>query len=367
MIVKPSACLLALLLASAASAYTLSIKVTLTEDTLAVGSNVSIETAGVELASGRTGSDGIVKFNVSNGSYFVLLKSAIYPLQVSLIRVSGNTDITLTKRQSISYATAYGRITGPQDFSGASVAAYREGLVEKRVSCCGADFTRDGYYMLSFLPGGSYEVKFEAPEFEEFTAKEYLQQGEFLEVNARLEKAAKPPEPQPELSAPASAQLSSPIEVRLSKVGAPLANETIIAETPAGKSELVTDSEGRAAINAAQSGLYSFTYKTLVAMTSVPPAEAKVEGKQEPVLIPPAQEPQTPQVPQQQEPPSGRELLEASALFFILLLVCILALLVWAKLVSPALARAKEKEVERLREEAKQEFPSSRHAKRRKK
>jgi len=90
--VKKSLLILALFALCALSfAYTLSIKVTVTQDTLSVGSNVSLETQGVEIASGRTGNDGTVNFSVSNGSYFAILKSTIYPKQVTLLEVNGDT------------------------------------------------------------------------------------------------------------------------------------------------------------------------------------------------------------------------------------------------------------------------------------
>lgn len=360
---SPLIFLLLSLSAMLASAYQLSIKVTVTEDTLAVGSNVSLVTDGVEIAAGRTGDDGIVKFNVSNGSYFALLKSTLYPLQVSLVRVAGDTSVVLTKRQLISYATAYGQIAGPSDFSDASVAAFRNNLVEKRVSP-----DENGYYMMSFLPDGAYDMKFEAPGYGTATKREYLSLGGFTEVNAKLEKMRPPPEPATELSAPQIAPLSSLIEVALTKGGAPLAGETIIAETPAGKFELVTDPQGKAAVNAAQSGLYRFTFGALSAMTSVPPGE-KENGQPSPAPSPtpspsPAQPPAP--APAQQEPSQKSAFFAAAALFFLLLFVGLLALLVWMKLVSPALAKAKEEEVNGLREQVKQEHPPA-HAKHRKK
>lgn len=350
--------LLALLfLFSVSSAYTLSIKVTVTQDTLSVGSNVSLMTNGIELASGRTGTDGTVNFSVSNGSYFALLKSSIYPLQVSLIEVRGDTSVTLTKRQLISYASAYGQIFGPTDFSNASVTAFQNGQVAKRISP-----NSDGYYVLSFIPDGTYDLSFEALDYEKGTARQSLSQGAFTEVNMRLQKVKIAPEPQPELSAPAQVQQSEIIEVALSKGGSPLSGETIIAETPAGKVELTTDPQGKAAIGAAQSGLYRFTFGTLSASTTVPAKEVVAppeQQPQEPVEIPaPSPVPAPAPAP---EPLSGRALFAAIALFFILLFVGLLALLVWVKFISPSLAKAKAKEAREMKEQAKQLHPRHPH------
>jgi len=343
-----------LFLLSISSAYTLTIKVTVTQDTLSVGSNVSLVTNGIELASGRTGSDGMVNFSVSNGSYFALLKSSIYPLQVSLIEVRGDTSVTLTKRQLISYASAYGQISGPQSFSNASVTAFQDGQVAKRISP-----NADGYYVLSFIPDGTYDLSFEAPDYEKGTARQYLPQGEFTEVNMRLQKVKPTPEPEPTLSAPAQVQQSEIIEVALSKGGSPLSGETIIAETPAGKVELTTDPQGKAAIGAAQPGLYRFTFSTLSASTTVPAKEVVAPPKQqpqEPVEIPAPPVAPLP-APAPEQPLSGRALFAAIALFFILLFVGLLALLVWMKFISPSLAKAKAKEEKELREQVKHEHP----------
>ena len=359
---RSSFVLLALLfLFSVSSAYTLTIKVTVTQDTLSVGSNVSLVTNGIELASGRTGADGMVNFSVSNGSYFALLKSTIYPLQVSLIEVRGDTQVTLTKRQLISYASAYGQITGPTEFSNASVTAFREGQVAKRISP-----NSDGYYIMSFLPDGMYDLSFEAPFYEKGTVRQSLAQGEFTEVNIKLAKVMVAPEPEPTLVAPVQVQQSEIIEVALSKGGKPLSGETIIAETPAGKVELTTDARGLAAIGAAQSGLYRFTFGTLSASTTVPPAAkanaTKEETPQEPVEIPaPLGGSSQPAAPPEGSPLQGRALFAAIALFFILLFVGLLALLVWMKFISPSLAKAKAAEAAQMKEQAKQMHPRQQH------
>lgn len=337
MVVRKSLVLLFLALSlSAAYAYQLAITVTVTQGTLSIGSNVSLVTNGVEIAAGRTGADGIVRFNASNGSYFAVLKSSIYPTQVSLIEVSGDTEVTLTKRQMISYASAYGQIMGPENFSGASVSAFQNGLVAKRV-----EPNAHGYYVLSFIPDGTYDMVFEVPEYGKNTERAYLGLGEFTEVNSKMAKPAPEPEPLPVLTAPQQVQQSTTIEVQLSKGGVPLSGETVIAETPSGKVELTTDLQGKAALNAAQSGLYRFTFGELSASTMVPPKEAEKPAAPQPAQ-PAAPSPSQPAAPAQPEQLKGSELLAAAALFFILLLAGLLALVVWVKAVAPALAKKAE-------------------------
>lgn len=189
MIVKKQLFLFALLaLACALSAYTLSVMVTITDNSPSVGSNVSLETSGVTIAAGQTGNDGIIRFNVSNGTYFAVLTSTIYPKQVSLVTVAGDTQVTLTKRQLISYATAYGEIFGPKDFSNATVTAYQGGVSQGKAAA-----NAQGYYLLSYLSEGQYDLFFSVPGFGNATQSVYLPLSDFTEVNANVAKPAAPP------------------------------------------------------------------------------------------------------------------------------------------------------------------------------
>ncbi|MCX6772254.1 MAG: carboxypeptidase-like regulatory domain-containing protein [Candidatus Micrarchaeota archaeon] len=327
------------MLFAASFAYQLSIKVTVTQDTLSVGSNVSLETSGVEIAAGRTGDDGIVKFNVSNGSYFAILKSTLYPKQVTLIEVNGDTAVTLTKRQQISYATAYGQIIGPTDFSNATISAMQNNRVQKKVTS-----DSNGYYVLSLygLPDGAYDIVFEAPGYDKISSHEYLPLSEFVEVNAKMSATAVPVELEPVLFAPAQVQQSSFVEISLTKGGSPLVGEIVAVDTPAGKINLPpTDSSGKAGINAAQSGLYVFTYGKLSSSTAVLPKQAPA-----PVPAPTPVPTVTPQLPvpapsQQPNEQGGSVILAGATLFFILLLVGLLILIVWVKAIAPALAKKK--------------------------
>ena len=349
--VKNSLVILTLFLLAAASfAYQLSIKVTVTQDTLSVGSNVSLETSGVEIASGRTGDDGIVTFNVSNGSYFAILKSTIYPQQVTLIEVNGDTAVTLTKRQQISYATAYGQITGPADFSNVTISAVQNDRVQKK-----ATPNSNGYYSLALygLPDGAYDIVFEAPGFDKVTEREYLSSSEFTEVNAQMSPTPVIAPPEQILTAPQQVQQSSLIEISLTKGSSPMAGETVTVQTPAGKTSITTDSGGKASINAAQSGLYAFTYGNLTASTAVLPKQA-IAPTPVPApattITPPSPTP-APASPQPAEQ-GGSVILAGATLFVILLLIGLLVLLVWVKVVAPALAKKKHAHGEHAHHEA---------------
>lgn len=295
------------LFVSAAYASQLAVKVTVTQDTLAVGTNVSLVTGGVVLAMQKAGLDGIALFNVTDGSYFVVIPpSSIYPKYVSLVRVNGNANITLTKWMPSpgSPANAYGQIFGPSDFSNASVAVHSNGLVAKKVSP-----NKDGFYALS-AQEGNYELSFSVPGFELQKKQVFLPSADYMEINPTLVKTELAPEPVLLLAAPGKAELKSVIEVALTRGGAPLAGGQINVETPSGKVLLSTGSDGKARINAAEAGAYRFSYANLSAVTAV---AGPSKPPPEPEIVPPAAIPSSPE-PQQPKQDWG-----AGAILFVAL------------------------------------------------
>lgn len=303
------------LFVSSAYASELAVKVTVTQDTLAVGTNVSLVTGGVALAMQKAGLDGIARFNVTDGSYFVVLpRTTIYPTYVSLVRVSGNTNITLTKWMPSpgSPANAYGQVFGPADFSNASVAAHSNGLVAKK-----AALNKDGFYTLS-LQEGNYELSFSAPGFETQKKAVFLPSADYVEVNPVLVETGLAPDPVLSLVAPGKAEQKSVIEVALRKGEQALAGEQINVETPSGKVSISTGSDGKARINAAEAGAYKFLYANLSAVTAVvgpskpqPPA---------PPPEPPAVQPAQPQV----QPQDGNNV--GAILFVVLVFLAVIGL-----------------------------------------
>ena len=88
------ALLLFALFAASAYAYQVGIKVTVAQDTLAVGTNVTIVKDGVLLYNARAGADGTVSFDLDAGSYFVYLDRGGYSRHVNLLEVSGVQNVT---------------------------------------------------------------------------------------------------------------------------------------------------------------------------------------------------------------------------------------------------------------------------------
>ncbi|MCX8174593.1 MAG: carboxypeptidase-like regulatory domain-containing protein [Candidatus Micrarchaeota archaeon] len=279
-----------------AHAYILNVKVTVTQDTAAVGTNISIMSNGVEIAMIKANSSGEARFNVTSGSYFVLLRRYPYPLHVALVEVREDSSVLLTMSQSISHSTVFGQISGPPNFYNVSVAAYKGGLVQRRASA-----NKDGLYTLSFLPEGDYDIVFFAPGFQNKSLKANLLAAEPLQLDVALEPQKEAPPQPPILSSPAQASLKSLIEVLLTQGGAPVASATVVASTPSGRVELVTDSQGRARLNAAEGGEYIFTYLNASSKTIVPlpTAQPKQEEGKKPDFAEPQQQPPA-QLPQEQ-------------------------------------------------------------------
>lgn len=277
------------LLAAQASAYDVAIKVTVAQGTLAVGTNVTILQDDVELYSQKAGMDGFAKFQLDPGSYLVLLQRGGYPDYVSILEVSGTTNVTRTMSQGMSYASAYGQITGPADFSNVSIAAFAGGEIVKRVSP-----NKDGYYLMPYLPGGEYELVFTAPGFLEAGKLVSLLPATYSKVNVKLEKPAAEPEGEPRLAAPASAGEGATIEVAVYKGSAPAAGAAVLVTTPAGSFEAAADGSGIVRVKAVQPGEYKFAYGALVSTTTVEASAPAPEA-------PPEQEPEQ-KVPITNEP-----------------------------------------------------------------
>jgi len=144
--------------------------------------------------------------------------------------------------------------------------------------------------------------------------------------------------------------------------------ENISVETPSGKITLVTDSQGKVMVNAAEAGTYKFTYQNLSSTTKVPAAPKPpgsdrdahgcipsagytwCEEKQK-CLRPWEEECALPQPsaasPQQQDYTGA-----AFGLFAISAVIGIMAIVIAAKLLLPALKHGKPKHEEKHKPEA---------------
>ncbi len=282
-------------------AYSLTVKVTVSQSTLAVGTNISLVRGGVEVANAKAGTNGTATFSIPSGSYFVLLNRYPYPQHVFLIGVDQDTMVELTMRQLISYANVYGQISGPTDFSNSSITLYSGGSIAKRVTHEKNGYPdKNGYYLISFLPEASYEIAFNAQGFDEKRSDVFLPDAQFIEVNPKLSANVQKAEPQPELSAPRSVQQYSTLTVYLSKGGQPLAGQGVSVGTPSGTVVITTGADGKAHLNAAEAGNYSFAYGNLSTATAVQAKEAQPSAppanngtqQEPPAYSPPAQQPQ---------------------------------------------------------------------------
>jgi len=334
------------LLAAPIFAYDVAILVTVSQDTLAVGTNVTIVKDGVRLYDGKAGADGVAQFPLDAGSYFVLLDRGGYPRHVNLLEVTGSQNVTYTMRQLISYASAYGQVSGPSEFTDASVAAYSNGNIVKR-----ATPNKDGYYLMSFLPEGEYSVDFSAPGFDGKAVTASLRQSDFSEINAALAKTVEPAQATPIVMAPGTAERQSVIEVSLVRGGQPMAGVKLTVETPAGSIEVTTGADGKAHVNAVQPGQYKFLYGNLTAVTVV-------EGANETTAAPPATtepEQQAPSGPS--APVAGGMIAGAAVIGFVGLIIVVAA----AIFIASRMGRKKQPEKKELPSED-AAAPHARHA-----
>ncbi|MCX6771399.1 MAG: carboxypeptidase-like regulatory domain-containing protein [Candidatus Micrarchaeota archaeon] len=280
------------LFAAQAFAYDVVIKVTVSQGTLAVGTGITIIKDGTPLYSAKADGNGGASFKLDAGSYFVYLDRGGYSRHINLLEVSKSDNITYTMRQLISYASAYGQVTGPTDFSNASVAAYANGNIAKRIAP-----NRDGYYLMSYMPEGDYEMVFNAQGFVEKSVPATLLQSQFSEVNAKLGKVPVLPMAQPAITVPSAVQRQSVIWILLVQGSLPLSGQVVDVKTPSGSVEAITGADGKAYVNAAALGEYVFTYGNLTAKTMVEEKQGvpvQQPNATEPAAEPAAAQPQKP-------------------------------------------------------------------------
>jgi hypothetical protein len=301
------------LLSAQAIAYDVAIKVTVSQGTLAVGTNVTIVKDGVALYNAKAGADGVASFQLDPGSYFILLDRGGYPRYVSILEVSGKTNVTRTMSQGMSFSAVYGQVAGVSDFSGVSIGAFMDGKIVDRVSP-----NKDGYYLMLPLQAGNYEFEFTASGYAEKKAALALSTAVFSELNAVLEKPAPAQPEQPKLIAPDAAEQKTVIEVLLARGSLPMAGEKITVQTPSGTIEATTGEDGKARVNAVQAGTYRFSYGSLAAATKV--AGAALPSP-EPQVVNPEQQPQ----PVQAAPQDNGGHLAAFAVFGVLGLMAFVA------------------------------------------
>jgi hypothetical protein len=96
-------------------------------------------------------------------------------------------------------------------------------------------------------------------------------------------KAPLPPiEPPIVLSSPVQVRQYTLIEITLTKGGEPLSNQAVSVSTPSGAISATTDSQGIARVNAAEGGIYSFSYGNQSASTTVAAADIAASNESNP-------------------------------------------------------------------------------------
>ena len=280
--VKNAVLLVLLVMASSQlSAYGLTVAVTIADGTLAVGTNVSLERGGVQVANAIADASGTANFNVTAGSYFVQLSRYSFPAFVSLVDVEKDTSVAYTIWQGMTYSNSYGQIFGPSDFSNSSVTVYSGNQTVKRVTHSKNGYPdNNGYFLIQFLPEGNYRLVFDVHGYQEAEEDVFLPNAQFVEANPNLVPAVQQAPPQPVLSAPASVQQYSVIVASLSEGGGPMAGQNVSVQTPAGALSLTTASDGTVSVNAAEPGQYAFSYGNLTASTSVQGNQAQAPPQQ---------------------------------------------------------------------------------------
>ncbi len=162
--------------------HELTVNVVVDQDTPSIGATVSLVSGGFVISTQKTNTLGVAAFNVKDGSYFVVVnKSIIYPQYIVLKEVSGDSSIRIVRRQLINYANAYGQVSGGSSVTDTTVSAYADGQVAKRVAV-----NKDGFYILSFLNEGTYELRFESPGMKTQRVQVFLPASEFTPINTVL-------------------------------------------------------------------------------------------------------------------------------------------------------------------------------------
>jgi hypothetical protein len=186
-----------------------------------------------------------------------------------------------------------------------------------------------GCYMLQYLPQGTYDVVFESKGYEKKNMSISIDELGFNEIDAELsvENTGQPQPPsKPEISAPKLAAQGSVIEVELTDGGIAISGKAVSVQTPAGAITAITDSNGKAKVNAAQSGSYVFTYGDVSATVSVPAKTQANTSKPPPITAPVGQLPEEPGV--QAAMPAITMIAVVVGAFAILALILFVALLI---------------------------------------
>ncbi len=231
------------------------------------------------------------QFELARGIYFVRLQRGGYPDHVYILNITRDLEVQYVMFIKKSTYTLFGRVTENTDYwVGRKISLMdAQGTVVRSVNILpDGDFLVDSvwpntnYYLR--LDDGVQKITspvFQAPD----TGAGYM------EVNGTLANA-NDTLVTPKLSAYSSAALYSILAVQLKAGDRPMAGQQVTVITPRGTLNLSTDDSGKAYVQAAEGGDYTFMWETQTVKMSVPsaaptapPAQNVTAGNETPAFV----------------------------------------------------------------------------------
>ncbi len=233
--------------------------------------------------------------NVPDGIYILRASRYNYATHVRIVNataiaISGDSlDIVMSKlfTDSTSPGSAYGKITAPVPLEGRI-------YFWKGNSAKWGEVMPDGQFVITSLSPGTYMINITRGEYY-YTGEATLEDAEAKLLFITLNKM-QPPVPEdttPKISGTLAAEQGGVISVSVTRGGKPAPGASIEATTPAGKTTLVSDSDGKASITAVDAGAYSFKFENTTFTSFARPNEnASAPSAPKPSVQPPFAEPQ---------------------------------------------------------------------------
>lgn len=253
----------AMLMCSLLFASNVTIRVLDNWNTPLYGTPVELLQKSVVAARADASREGYASMEVQDGEYVARVSRAGYPVFVSVLKVQGKTDVTLTAIQGRSYSVLYGTVQAEGGIpEGMKLYAMRNGAAQSSARVYGG-----GAYVLQFLEDGEYELV-AGGEYEgsKFPFSVSGSETKLMDVNLKKEGARNASgagakeKGIPFVSVLGKGALYAPIKVKVGAGSEGAVGAQVEVLTPDGKVSLLTDGDGVAVINAAREGKYVFTY-----------------------------------------------------------------------------------------------------------
>ena len=225
----------------------------------------------------------VAQFTLAPGIYFIRLQRGGYPNHVYLLNLTQDIEVKYVMFIQKSTYTLFGQVTVDPDYWAGrkiSLIDQQDTVVRSVMVMPGGDFLVD-----SVWPGTPYQLRLDdgtqrilSPVF---TAPDTG--AGYMEVNGGL-AASNNTVLAPKLSASSNAALYAILSVQLKAGERPMVGQPVLVSTPRGTMNLSTDANGKAYVQAAEGGDYTFTWETQVVKMSVPkqaapPAPANNENQ----------------------------------------------------------------------------------------